>query len=838
MRSIIGPVLALAFVLVASGCADAGGEALGADGLGPGLVDARDTAQPADAPPGGDLIASMDTASDMDAGPPGGDTPDATAPDASTLDVASDTSPGDATAPDATGADVSDTSPGDTNTPDASPADVTPTDTSTPPPDAATPDSDAGAGPYVGLVKVYNTTCQVTGEPTPPPPLALEKVLTGLSIAKPVQLVAAPDGSDRAYLVSQPGRILEVPAITKTGGGTEWLDIQDRVDDAPNEGGLLSMAFHPEFATNGWIFVNYTRTQGGTFQTVVSRFTVPAPASGAPDLASEVEILIVDQPYGNHNGGQIAFGPDGMLYVGMGDGGSGGDPQGNGQKLGTLLGAMLRIDVSSAAGGYAIPTDNPFVSVPGARGEIWAYGLRNPWRFSFDPVSGTLWAGDVGQNAIEEIDIIVKGGNYGWNVMEGSSCYKPSTGCSGEGLILPVAEYDHAQGKSVTGGHVYRGAAMPSLVGTYLYGDFSFGTIWGLAPGAGGAWEVTKLADTSLYLSAFGVGPDGESYVLDWSGGVYRLVPQDPGAVGEPGWPPTLTDTGCFADVPSASLADGILRYEVNSPLWSDGASKERALVLPPGGTIGYTASGAWELPEGTILIKTFSIAKRLETRFLVRNGGEWRGATYRWNDAQDEAHLLAGAATEDLGAQEWSYPSRGDCTGCHTKAAGGVLGLSTGQMNTSHDVLGTGTEYSQVGLLAALDYFDAPPPAPEDQLPAFADPADASASLQDRARAYLHANCAHCHVPGGLANATIDLRFDTPLAATGACGAPAQQGDLGVPGAQIIAPGQPTKSTLLLRMKTLDGSVRMPPLASSVVDTQGVALIEAWIASLPGCTP
>lgn len=813
-------VAALALV----GCADVDGATRPSDGLGAGDAkpdaalgaDVRGDAGLADAPVGADVAdPDVSDAAQTDT-PVGADLEDAAeAPDATDAAQTEDAAP-------------TDTTPGDASLHDAvdvpEPADVVS------PKDAP----DASDGPYVGLVKVYNTTCQVTGAPTPPPLLKLEKVLSGASIAKPVQLVTAPDSSGRVFIVSQPGRIHVAAGVSAAGSATVWLDIVDQVDDGPNEGGLLSMALHPDFATNGWVFVNYTRTHGGKFQTLVSRFTVPSPSSGAPDPATEVEILTVDQPFGNHNGGQIAFGPDGMLYVGMGDGGSGGDPQGHGQSLATLLGAMLRIDVSAPAGGYAIPPDNPFVGQTGARGEIWAYGLRNPWRFSFDPVSGTLWAGDVGQNAVEEIDIIVKGGNYGWKLMEGSSCYSPPTGCSGEGLILPVAEYDHSQGKSVTGGHVYRGAAMPALVGTYLYGDFSFGTIWGLAPGSDGAWAITKLVDTNLFISAFGVGPDGETYVLDWGGGIYRLVAQDPGAAGEPGWPPTLTATGCFSDVPSATLADGILRYEVNSPLWSDGASKDRALVLPPGGMIGYKGTGAWDLPEGTILIKTFALQKRLETRFLVRNGGEWRGATYRWNDAQTEAHLLAGAATEDLGTQVWSYPSRGDCTGCHTKAAGGVLGLSSGQMNTAHDMLGNGTTYSQVGLLAALDYFSGGPAA-GDAVPAFPDPADETAPLADRARSYLHANCAHCHVPGGLANATIDLRYDTPLAATGVCG-PAQQGDLGVPGAKIIAPGDPGKSTLLLRMETLDGSVRMPPLASNVVDAEGAALISAWIASMSGC--
>ena len=758
--------------------------------------------------------------------------------------------PGEITGDDLGGGDE----PGD-GTPDGTGGDEAGVDAAGPAQDAGAPGDVIGPGPDVpegdpfeGLVAVYPTGCVVTGEPTPPPALKLEPVLTAAPLFKPVQLEVVPDGTGRVVVVSQAGRLMLADGVTAGGGATVWLDITGRVDDGPNEGGLLGLAFHPDFADNGYLFVNYTRTpnsgpDAGQLQTAISRFTVGEPTSGAPDPDSELLVLTIDQPYGNHNGGGVAFGPDGMLYIGTGDGGWAGDPLDAGQDLGMLLAKMLRIDIDEldVSGHYAVPADNPFVGVSGARGEIWAYGLRNPWRFSFDPVDGKLWVGDVGQNQLEEIDIVVAGGNYGWNTMEGTKCYNAAS-CDTDGLLLPVDEYSHSLGKSVTGGHVYRGSAMPSLYGTYIFGDFEFGTIWGLKPDGAGEWNRTKLLDTSTFPSAFGVGPDGEMYVLDWiSGGVSRLAAADPDAVGAPGWPPTLSDTGCFSDLAGRSFIDGVLPYDVGSPLWSDGAGKERGIALPDGTTIGFTSDGAWTFPDGTILIKTFLDPSfpagdvALETRFLVRDGDLWRGATYRWNEAGADAVLLSADATAELANGEtWVFPSRPQCTGCHTPAAGFALGLSTPQMNVDHDIVGVGA-VNQIEALAAVGYLVG---APADivGLPSFAPAEDASVPVADRARAYLQANCAHCHQPGGLGNATIDLRWTATLEATGACAAAPQQGDMGVAGAQIVAPGDADTSVLWLRMVTLDPEVRMPNLASTVVDDAGAAVIEAWIDGLAGC--
>jgi glucose/arabinose dehydrogenase len=350
--------------------------------------------------------------------------------------------------------------------------------------------------------------------------LELQTVVGGL--AGPTAIAQAGDGSGRLFVVEKGGtiRVVQDGALLDA----PFLDIRDRVGSSGSEQGLLGLAFHPDYANNGQFYVDYTDRQGST---QVSRFLVTGDPNRA-DPASEVSILAIAQPASNHNGGNLAFGPDGYLYVGTGDGGAAGDRFGNGQNLQTLLGAMLRLDVDGGSP-YAIPADNPFIGEAGARGEIWAYGLRNPWRFSFDRATGDLYIADVGQNTYEEVDVQVagRGGeNYGWPIMEGMHCYPADAACSSEGLVLPVAEYEHSGGHcSVTGGYVYRGSAFPFFEGVYVFGDYCSGVVWGMRQGPGG-WQVVELARTNIQISTFGEGEDGELYVADLGGGtLYRLIP-------------------------------------------------------------------------------------------------------------------------------------------------------------------------------------------------------------------------------------------------------------------------------------------------------------------------
>jgi glucose/arabinose dehydrogenase len=352
--------------------------------------------------------------------------------------------------------------------------------------------------------------------------ISLAEAFPGLIFDQPLALVQPP-GDDRWYLAEKGGRI-----FTFTGTQSPpalFADLRDHVDSGPMEAGLLGIAFHPRYQENRQAFLSYTApgTGGAALLSRISRFSVTA--EGSLDLPSEEVLLELPQPFGNHNGGQILFGPDGFLYIGFGDGGSGGDPRGNGQNPQTLLGAILRIDVDGVAP-YAIPPDNPFVQGGGAP-EIFAWGLRNPWRFSFDRQTGILWAADVGQNAWEEVNIVTKGGNYGWNFREGAHCFQPPVGCPTEGLIDPATEYPNAGGDcSVTGGYVYRGKRVPSLQGTYLFADFCSGKIWGLPLAADGrpAGPHRLLHECPLRISSFAEGDDGGGYLLEFSAGALPRI--------------------------------------------------------------------------------------------------------------------------------------------------------------------------------------------------------------------------------------------------------------------------------------------------------------------------
>ena len=352
------------------------------------------------------------------------------------------------------------------------------------------------------------------------------EVFGGREFDRPVEIGVYPvspaeESLPGLFVAEQEGRVLVLHP--EGDEAVELLDIRDAVSRVGNEEGLLSVAPDPRFEETGHLWVYYS-VRGVPRMTRLSRFTVDLDAPLRAPLESELVIIEVEQPYSNHNGGAIRFGPDGMLYLGYGDGGSGGDPRGHGQNLATLLGAIIRIDVrfATAEAPYAIPAGNPFLGVEGARPEIWAYGLRNPWRMEFDPETGALWTGDVGQREIEEIDRIEPGGNYGWNRLEGTRCFAPREGCDSEGTVLPVAEYAHNLGCSVTGGVVYRGEAIPALVGHYLFGDFCSARIWAL-PLDGG--DVVEVAVSPRPVVSFGTDADGEVYVLTFDGAVLRIVP-------------------------------------------------------------------------------------------------------------------------------------------------------------------------------------------------------------------------------------------------------------------------------------------------------------------------
>ncbi len=345
-----------------------------------------------------------------------------------------------------------------------------------------------------------------------------------LSFQRPLLLTHANDDSGRLFVIEQTGRIFVFADRPDASEAEVFLDVRERVRSWPryfNEEGFLALAFHPQYRTNGYFYVCYTASNPR--RSVLSRLSASADDPDRADANSEYILLEVDQPYANHNGSTVIFGPDGYLYVSLGDGGSAGDPENRAQNLGALLGKILRIDVNREEGGrrYAIPSDNPFVGRSAVRGEIWAYGLRNVWRMSFDRQTGDLWAGDVGQNAREEIDLITRGGNYGWRIREGSRRFTSES--SSDPLIDPIVEYSHPTGLSVTGGYVYRGSRVPRLQGVYIYADYVTGRIWGLRLEDGRLTAHRQLLHQPKNILSFGEGPDGELYLLVEDGKIYQL---------------------------------------------------------------------------------------------------------------------------------------------------------------------------------------------------------------------------------------------------------------------------------------------------------------------------
>lgn len=686
-----------------------------------------------------------------------------------------------------------------------------------------------------------------------------QRVFPALSFSQPLGLFNAPGDPNRVFVQERLGVIRSFPNQNDAGVGsvTTVLDFSARVN-ATGEGGFLGMAFHPNWPTTLEVFVSYTETRlTNDLRTVVSRFK--SLDSGATlSLASEERLFAIDQPYTNHNGGSISFGPDGYLYLGLGDGGSGGDPLNSGQRLNTNLGKFIRIDVNVPfAQKYAIPATNPYAAdntpcnltssqtsaAVGVRcAEIYALGVRNPWRWSFDTASGELWAADVGQGLYEEVDRIVLGGNYGWRIREGAHCYNPATGCQTAGLIDPVVEYPRSgaatdmTGNSTTGGFVYRGSTIPTLVGEFVFGDYGSGKIATVESDGLGGFTARLLVDTNISLASFGQLADGEIYALDiGSGQIHKLVPMGTPPVDT--FPTLLSQTGCFqASDPKIPVA-ALIPFDVNAALWSDGAAKQRYLAIPDGTTITVQPSGDFDFPNGTVLAKTFSLGgKRIETRLFMRHlNGTWAGYTYEWNDLETEATLLPGAKARVVGTQTWNYPSRSQCLQCHTAIAGRSLSPEVGQLNRDMLYPATGRTANQLETLAGLGFLSAPLSGPVATLPRYEAPFG-TGTLELRARAYLHANCAGCHQQG-MGQGPADWRYSLTFRNTNSCNVAPQNGNLGITGAMLIVPGSPSTSIVSRRIHALN-AFRMPPVGSVIEDPQGTALIDQWITSLTMCPP
>lgn len=680
-----------------------------------------------------------------------------------------------------------------------------------------------------------SATCVAPSRPPQNASIAVQTLvpaLDGVSNIIGTAFVAAPHDASKWFLVDRSGVIWKYnrsgDAFAAAG---QLADLRSRVTRlfegaTYDEMGLLGMAFHPRFSENGFVFVYYSAvgTQGTPVEARLSRF-ISRDGGLTLDTATEDVVIRIPRTQKYHWGGTIAFGVDGLLYLAIGDG----NVQPTSQDLSQLDGKMLRISVDGPSG-YTVPASNPFVSVSGARGEIYALGFRNPWKWSFDPVTNDLWLGDVGQFQWEEVDLVTKGGNYGWAIREGAHCR--SSNCPLAGLIDPVVEYPHTAefpSSAVIGGYVYRGSAIPALQGVYVFGDSS-GRIFALRYDNLGKAFPEVLINTARTVLSFAQNEQGEIYIVS-PGRVSLLAP---GAAPQAStFPQKLSQTGCMDPSNPRLPAAGLVPYDVNSPLWSDGAIKERWIAIPDGKTIKIAGDGDWDLPIGSVVVKSFRIgAEMVETRLFVRHDdGDWAGYSYEWNDAQTDADLLPAGKVKAVAGQTWTYPSRNQCLACHTAAAGRTLGLETAQLNRSILYPSTSRISNQLQTLDHIGMFEAHLGSPPASLPALAEPWNTSRPLELRARSYLHANCSYCHRPDGGGQGPEDFRYSRATVNIGAVNVLPTQSNFGIPNARLISPGKPETSIVSHRLHTLDIG-RMPPLATSVVDAAGTDLIDKWIRS------
>ncbi len=662
------------------------------------------------------------------------------------------------------------------------------------------------------------------------------------TIGLPTKVLVEPVADPRWFVLRKQGELVVFDPDNANSVST-FLDLSGRVRGA-SEGGLLGMAFHPDYPAVPEVFLYYTINGPNTpMRSVISRFILDSVASPGAGTVEEV-IIEIDQFADNHNGGDIDFGPDRMLYIGLGDGGGANDPSRTGQNTRNLLGSMLRLDVIGTGADYAIPADNPFSAQPKCGPtlingndcpEIYAFGLRNPWRWSFDRPTGDLWLGDVGQGAWEEVNLIELGGNYGWSCREGARDFPGGTACNGP-VIDPVAEYGHSNGNvSITGGFVYRGTDIVGLQGRYVYADFASGRVWALDDDGAGGYAIEQLVNTGANPSSFGIDQDGEVYFTDYGGG--RIMQLVQTGVGVDPIPDLLSASGCVDPGDVTQPYSGLVPYSINAPFWSDGAQKDRLIGLPNGTTIAIDAADDWDFPRGTVIVKNFRLNGRLiETRHLMLHpDGVWAGYTYEWNAAGTEATRVRNGKVSNIDGQDWIYPDEAECLRCHTAIAGVALGPETAQMNRDFTYPQTGRTDNQLVTYDAVSMFASPLAGDPATLPALADPMAETADLDARARAYLHTNCAQCHQPGGPTPVNLDLRYTTSLANTNACDVVPTSDDLGINMARLIAPGDASRSVLVARMDVRDANA-MPPLGSTVVDAAGVTLVTDWINGLANC--
>jgi uncharacterized repeat protein (TIGR03806 family) len=714
--------------------------------------------------------------------------------------------------------------------------------------------------------RISFTTSRLIGSPDPPLPYRAKRAFPKLDFKHPLYITHLPD-TERMLVVEQSERILAFTNRAEVTTTNVFCFIRDHE--------IYSVIFHPGYASNRFAYVFANGPQSSAHKTnKIFRYLVARESLNCEDASRQ---LIIDWESNGHNGGDMAFGPDGMLYLSSGDGTSDSDRNVTGQDITDLNSGILRIDVdhpergrsptaarpnidAAVTGGpvalrreaaYSIPNDNPFLGIPNARGELWAYGFRNPWRIHFDG-EGRLWVGDIGQDLWEMIIIAQRGANYGWSVTEGGHPFQLNRKRGPTPLVAPTIEHSHSEARSITGGLTYRGNKLPGLRGDYIYGDYGTGRIWGARYRDGRIDWNELIADTPHQMLGFGEDAHGEMFYADYAGAIYELEPSPP-AANTNEFPRRLSDTRLFVSVKGHKVQPSLIPYSVNAPYWADGAHMERFIALPGDSQMEFNERETWKFPEGAVLVQSLALEMErrnaksrrwVETRVLLFEQNEWAGYTYQWNDEQTDALLIAGGeecefSIKDTNApggrreQTWYFPTRTECLTCHSRQAGFALGLNTWQMNRDHDYGGVIAD--QLRTLAHIGAFKGAKDFTNKlaRLPQLGNPYDTSANLTNRVRGYLHANCSHCHTEAGGGNSAMELAAKTKLENMRIIDVRPQHDTFQLPDARIIAPGHPERSVMFWRL-THRGFGQMPPLAITTVDEEAVGMFKEWIQNLP----
>jgi uncharacterized repeat protein (TIGR03806 family) len=722
--------------------------------------------------------------------------------------------------------------------------------------------------------RVANSTLQMPQNPATYG-YAFSNAFPGVSFSAPIAITTPAGETNRLFILERAGRVAVVTNLAAPNR-TIFMDITNRVT-AGCEEGLLGMAFHPNYAANGYFYLFYsvnTNTSSSGLHQRISRFQVSPGNPNQGMTNSELPLITQRDEACNHNGGDLHFGPDGYLYISLGDEGNQNDTFTNSQTIDRdFFSGILRIDVDKLPGNldpkphpalmnatnYFIPADNPFVGATMLNGtnintntlraEFWAIGLRNPWRFSFD-TNGVLYCGDVGGGAREEVNVIIKGGNYGWVWREGTLAGPVGSrqGAPGFSYRMPIAQYDHGtatnQGNSITGGLIYRGDRISQLTGKYIFADYASANVWALTPNGTNAVPFTKLTNFNNIVS-FGIDPRNGDVLAANLSSVQRLI-YNTNITSGSALPATLTNAGVFTNLATLTPHAGIVPYEINVPFWSDNAKKSRWFSIPNTNLdIAFNRTNNWGFPTGAVWIKHFDLeltngvpasAKRLETRLLVKNSDGVYGVTYRWGSSTTNAALVSEEGMDEaftindggtMRTQVWHYPSRSECLTCHTPQAGFALGFNTAQLNRDFDY--SAISDNQIRALNHVGYFSNTV-SNLHTLPALAHATNSAVSTEYRVRSYLAANCAQCHQPGGTAVGNWDARILNPLSAVGIVNGTLAN-NLGDTNNRVIVPNDLAHSVLLTRIST-NGNLRMPPLASTLIDTQSVNLVSSWITN------